>query len=254
MPDLLVFTHIFFKLQIGRLKVPHIDKNSVVNLSSYTPSSEQLEILNLGKSFVCSPSAYTSDTLDSSLKRLITNPTLRQVITQDILFHLKSCTNSTLFLKCKAVIKELLSIPDIIISIADKGGNFVILDLKDYDFECLRQLSDTRFYRELDPSRIPNVPQLYNTVLQEMLALKVISRAKMFSLLPHTNTQSYQRYFYILPKIHKAKEKWTIPFTTPPGRPITTHALPLILLPLLYCIWAMPAFTNSNTKELLKLY
>lgn len=34
--------------------------------------------------------------------------------------------------------------------------------------------------------------------------------------------QPRERRFYILPKIHKCPDKWTIPFEVPPGRPIVS--------------------------------
>ena len=53
-------------------------------------------------------------------------------------------------------LKDLMKRDDIVICNADKGGAVVILDVKDYVKEAMRQLGDTNFYKVLpnDPTEL----------------------------------------------------------------------------------------------------
>ena len=97
---------------------------------------------------------------------------------------------------------------DIIICNADKGGAVVIIDIDDYIKEAMRQLSDTKHYKEL-----PNDP----TTLHCELVNNTINKFKNDGLLEDKLaeglkvTEPRTPLFYLLPKIHKKNN---------PGRPV----------------------------------
>ena len=94
-------------------------------------------------------------------------------------------------------LQSLMNRNDIIICNADKGGAVVIIDIDDYIKEAMRQLSDTKHYKE-----VPNGPRtlhcelvnntinkFMNGLLEDKLpeGLKVTEpRTSLFYLLPKT--------------------------------------------------------------------
>jgi GIY-YIG catalytic domain len=114
-------------------------------------------------------------------------------------------------------LKALSKNESIIIKPSDKGGAIVLMDRTQYVAECLRQLQDTKYYKELTtPTFLENIPQI-NSILSDLLKLKIIT-SKQYSYLS-AKTDCRPRLFYILPKIHKNVNVWPSPFM-PPGRPI----------------------------------
>lgn len=108
----------------------------------------------------------------------------------------------------------------IVIKPADKGSTVVVLSREQYIFEVERQLNDLVYYKKLKKpiymDTIPMVVKIINT-----LKAKKFINAKQAQYLMG-NSQPRERRFYILPKIHKPPEKWTIPNEIPPGRPIVS--------------------------------
>ena len=108
----------------------------------------------------------------------------------------------------------------ILIKSADKGGATVIMDKDNYIYEAYRQLNDIKYYKPLDqPIFQENIPRIKN-VLRKMKINGCINQ-KQFDFLSGPLIPR-QRIFYLLPKIHKDRNKWTIPNKMPEGRPIVS--------------------------------
>jgi len=109
---------------------------------------------------------------------------------------------------------------NIIIKKADKGGATVIMDLDNYLKEGYRQLNDTKYYKKIDKLIYPEVIPKINRILARLKNRGFLS-LKQLKFLTAKDTGKH-RYFYMLPKIHKEQDKWTIPHKMPPGRPIVS--------------------------------
>lgn len=117
-------------------------------------------------------------------------------------------------------LKELKRVKHIVIKPADKGSAVVILDRDQYIFEVERQLNDTMYYKKLTkPIYLDTIP-LVEEILKQLKSKKFINGKQARYL--RGDFEPRERRFYILPKIHKSPEKWTIPFQLPPGRPIVS--------------------------------
>lgn len=109
---------------------------------------------------------------------------------------------------------------NILIKSADKGGATVLMDKENYIFEANRQLNDEKYYKILtEPIFHENIPKIKN-ILNEMRNEGYINE-KQCQFLSGPATPRH-RIFYLLPKIHKDKQKWTIPAKMPEGRPIVS--------------------------------
>lgn len=95
----------------------------------------------------------------------------------------------------KAALKELQNNTDI-----------VILDRKQYIGEGLRQLSVMDHYLPLYTDTVKDI----ESILEDMLSKKIIN-AKQKEYLTGLGPPRPRR-FYLLPKIHKEPEKWSVPF------------------------------------------
>lgn len=116
--------------------------------------------------------------------------------------------------------RELKHARHVVIKPADKGSAIVILDREQYIFEAERQLKDKTYYKKLDKPVYWETIPMVRDVLNSLQKKKFINR-KQFTYLMG-NSQPRERRFYVLPKIHKEPEKWTIPYEVPPGRPIVS--------------------------------
>lgn len=115
-------------------------------------------------------------------------------------------------------LKELQENKHIVIKPADKGNVIVILSRDQYIEEAKRQLSNKNYYKKLNnPIYLKTVP-LIKTILIKLYKHKFINKKQMLYL--QGDGEPRPRRFYILPKIHKQPENWTVPFEIPPGRPI----------------------------------
>lgn len=109
---------------------------------------------------------------------------------------------------------------DIIIKSADKGGATVIMDKDNYIFEANRQLNDIKYYRVLEePLFQDNIPKIRKILIQ--LKKEGYVNQKQLDFLSGPPIPRHRK-FYLLPKIHKDKNKWTIPDRMPEGRPIVS--------------------------------
>lgn len=110
---------------------------------------------------------------------------------------------------------------DIIIKPADKGGQIVLQDCSDYLFEANRQLSYLNYYQPLQQSLQPETQNIIRTIIKKKLYdQNYINRTQLTNLFGPNDPSP--RLFYLLPKIHKAPQSWTVPYKIPLGRPIVS--------------------------------
>ena len=117
-------------------------------------------------------------------------------------------------------LKGLRDNKNIIIKPADKGSQIVIMDKAQYLLEAQRQLNNNKHYAPLSGSIQNDTRTMIQEILQEVLDKRLITR-KQFTYLTGPD-EPRARQFYLLPKIHKAPEGWTVPFKVPMGRPIVS--------------------------------
>ena len=120
----------------------------------------------------------------------------------------------------RMAIRTLRSNKDIVIKPADKGGAVVIMNVEDYEAEGLRQLQNTKYYTKLDGPVYPETAKQLTVVLRKMLREGYITDENFDYLKPSANDK--QRYFYLLPKVHKDPASWKNP-NMPEGRPIVSN-------------------------------
>ena len=109
-------------------------------------------------------------------------------------------------------LQKLSKDTSIVIIPADKGGAVVVWDRQKYIQEGLRQLSDPKFYIEIETDLTSTHYKEVVTVLDDMRSFKEIDTT-CYDYLTHTPICTAQ--LYMLPKIHKD-------LSNPPGRPIVT--------------------------------
>ena len=95
------------------------------------------------------------------------------------------------------------------------------MNKSDYILEGERQLSNRNHYEKLSVLRQPHTTEKVLNVLMKMKQEAVISE-KQFEYLRPPN-EPRPRRFYIIPKIHKPPDSWTVPLKIPPGRPIVSN-------------------------------
>lgn len=115
-------------------------------------------------------------------------------------------------------LKTLANNKNIIIKPADKGAVIVVMDTADYVAEGQRQLSHPIHYKKLNQPVFPQAIPKINEIFQDLLNLKFIDKGQYKYLACPTDPTP--RRMYLLPKIHKDKDKWPPPGRLPPGRPI----------------------------------
>lgn len=120
----------------------------------------------------------------------------------------------------REALDELKSNSNIIIKPADKGSATVIMDKTAYVAEAHRQLNNAKYYRKLDRPTYTNNVKPINDILEELAASQVISDKQLKFL--RANDSDRQRIFYLLPKIHKPRDKWPQANRMPEGRPIVS--------------------------------
>ena len=115
---------------------------------------------------------------------------------------------------------QLSAQDQIVIKPADKGSAVVLMDRQDYLWEGHRQLNDRNYYTKLDRPIYKDTIPLVNKILLSLYNKKFISHKQMTYL--QGNKEPRMRRFYLLPKIHKKRESWSLPYCIPPGRPIVS--------------------------------
>lgn len=117
-------------------------------------------------------------------------------------------------------LRQLERAKNIIIKLADKGSAVVIMGREQYLFEVERQLNDNIYYKKLIQPIYKDTIPLIDDILNSLKEKKII-KTNQFKYLKG-DSQPRARRFYILPKIHKEPDKWTVPFEIPAGRPIVS--------------------------------
>ena len=107
-----------------------------------------------------------------------------------------------------ASLQKLQKMDDIIITKADKGGATVILDVKDYIAEAVRQLNDIHSFEKLDCDPISTYNEIINNAIDNLLKVNELPEKVAQSL---KNDKPKTPKFYNLPKIQKPNN---------PGRPV----------------------------------
>ena len=107
----------------------------------------------------------------------------------------------------------------IVVTPVDKGSSWIIVPASDYRAEARRQLSDNTFYESVnnDNNIDKCTAQRLNNLLNYIYKKHFLSRRELLALKPPSNPRN--RFFYLLPKVHKAD--WHFP-AMPPGRPIVS--------------------------------
>lgn len=120
----------------------------------------------------------------------------------------------------KQAIKQLQDNKQIVIKPADKGSAVVIMDREQYVWEAERQLGNTQHYIKLKQFIYTETIPMVRRILHSLREEGFINKKQETYLVGSDNPRP--RRFYLLPKIHKAPESWSIPFQVPPGRPIVS--------------------------------
>jgi len=156
--------------------------------------------------------------------------TIQQIVTntESVLSSSKIRKNQFLVLnnrKINLTNSEKLSLDKIrnndsvIIKPADKGGATVIMNKTSYLNEAYRQLNNNKYYVKLDGPVFHNNITVINNILKTMKTESFVN-LKQFEFLQAKNSDR-ARTFYLLPKIHKPREKWP-QLDMPEGRPIVS--------------------------------
>lgn len=119
-----------------------------------------------------------------------------------------------------AALRDLQHSTQIVIKPADKGSAVVIMSREQYIFEVERQLKNTTYYKKLDKPMYPETIPLVTDIINTLKTKKFINSKQVEYLMGDLEPKA--RRFYILPKIHKDPNSWTVPHQIPPGRPIVS--------------------------------
>ena len=117
-------------------------------------------------------------------------------------------------------LRELTRNKDIVIKPADKGSAIVILSRTQYIHEVNRQLGDSTYYKKLDAPIYTKTIPIVKQIIDKLHKNKYINAKQKTYLIGESEPRP--RRFYILPKIHKEPNTWTVPWEIPPGRPIVS--------------------------------
>lgn len=119
-----------------------------------------------------------------------------------------------------SAINKLKNNTNLTIKPADKGGSLVLMQTEHYLYEAQRQLNDKNYYKKLTRPIYPDNKIKIHNILTRMYRDGFISDKQLQYLSGPTDPRP--RRFYILPKIHKKPDTWTIPNKMPQGRPIVS--------------------------------
>ena len=150
---------------------------------------------------------------------------VRQLIRQDLrsfraLRPRRPVGESNITAHQQQALNKLKSRHEIIIKPADKGGQIVIQDRTNYILEATRQLNDPIYYRPLTQPMYLETQTLVRALIDQMRIKRLITAKQAHYLYGPDLPRA--RLFYLLPKIHKPPENWTVPSVVPPGRPIVS--------------------------------
>ncbi len=110
--------------------------------------------------------------------------------------------------------------PDLVFKKADKGSATVIMSRELYIQEGYRQLNNGLHYKKLDQLIFLETSDQISQILLQLKTEGLLTKKQFEYLKPPSNPRP--RRFYMLPKIHKPVESWTVPNKMPKGRPIVS--------------------------------
>lgn len=229
--------------------------NSIMNLSDYTLSTSETQLLSRGLQFIPTPTnitangilyaaekfgrrlklAYFFNNRPKSVKLPFTAPsgwvppahmvhpevfeniydTREEIGSVTVPLEQKNLSNTE-----RCAINTLKSNQDIVIKPADKGSATVIMDKGAYLAEGYRQLNNIHHYVKLDAPIYPQTARTISNIVQKLESSKFLTDKQSDYLSP--SEDSRPRRFYLLPKIHKPEAKWSVANKMPPGRPIVS--------------------------------
>lgn len=120
----------------------------------------------------------------------------------------------------KKALKTLSSNESLIIKPADKGSQIVLMDKIQYVSEANRQLSNVKHYAPLSHSIQLETQSMMREIVTELYQMDYICGKQLKYLMGPDTPKA--RHLYLLPKIHKPPDSWTVPHRIPPGRPIVS--------------------------------
>ena len=120
----------------------------------------------------------------------------------------------------REALNKLKNNQDIVIKPADKGSKIIIMDKNQYLTEAYRHLNNTNHYLPSTGSVQLETQRKIREIVGRLYEKKIISAKQKYYLSGEDPPRP--RKFYLLPKIHKDPETWTVPHQVPPGRPIVS--------------------------------
>lgn len=109
---------------------------------------------------------------------------------------------------------------DIVIKLMDKGSKIVLMDKHQYLTEAYRQLQNQEHYLPLSSSLQLENQKKIREIFDNLYEGKMITAKQRYYL--YGDDPPCPRKFYLLPKIHKNPETWTVPNRDLSGRPIVS--------------------------------
>ena len=205
--------------------VPFTHKDTVVNISSYNLSEEELDILKFGLTFSIKPPHLresqvftTFELLHQDLKRHLVDKNKANEVRSEIQHlattYVNSFKPSLKDLKKLKKLKRLKKNKDIIILRPDKGNGVVVLDTSAYNNAISDLLSDDTKFKKLQSDPTLRREGQLQRYLRKLKKNGVFDSGTYRNIYP---TGSQPARLYGLPKLHKVKDPRS---TIPPFRPI----------------------------------
>ena len=233
--------------------------NPILNLSTYSLSSPEADILNKGINYIpinTNPSTYIDFLL--SLADIFSKPHISSYLnnsalqysssnlpqlnvsntaTNEKLSSIASIVDNNPFLRliydiCNTriqnlnyrnaelrTLKQLTRNKNRIFLRSDKGNVWVILDTPDYIAACTSHLENPAIYEIIPSSNISTTCNNLQNVLNHARSCGHITQYQLKNMSKRLHISDPSQ-FYALPKIHKPQDKWIIPHKLPPIRPI----------------------------------
>jgi hypothetical protein len=183
------------------------NKKKFTNPSSWTP-----------------PDHHVGSNTLNTIQQIVTN-------TESVLSNFKIRKNQFIMLNnrkinltnCeKLALDKIRNNDSVIIKPADKGGATVVMNKTAYLNEAYRQLNNNKYYVKLDGPAFRNNITKINNVLKIMKTENFVN-FKQYQFL-QAKESDRARIFYLLPKIHKPRDKWP-QLDMPEGRPIVSDCM-----------------------------
>ena len=209
--------------------VPFMHKDTVVNISSYKLSDDELDILKFGLTYryaikppqISKSHVFTTfELLHQDLKRHLVDKSKANEVKSQIQHLATTYVNSYKptpnDLKKLKILKKLKQNKDIIILRPDKGNRVVVLDKVVYNNTISDLLSDSSKFKKLQSDLTQGREGQLQCYVRKLKKQGLLSTDTYCDIYP---TGSQPARLYGLPKLHKVKDPSS---TTPPFRPIVS--------------------------------